>query len=79
MVSHIDKPQLLIVIHKYLHPTDWIAPAIELEARRVDDKFGIHGVFRGTPRPELDEAWSKPVASKFITTPCTFIMCLTFQ
>lgn len=39
--------------------SDWVAPAIELEVRAYDDKFGTHGPFRGKSRPELDEAWGE--------------------
>ncbi|KAK2051542.1 hypothetical protein LY76DRAFT_528375 [Colletotrichum caudatum] len=42
----------------------WVAPAIELELRSFDDKFGVHGDFRGKPRPELDNAWAEPLRRK---------------
>lgn len=51
---------------------DWIESALELEVQTYDDKFGIHGQFRGKPRPELDSAWADYVRSEF-----TF--CLVLQ
>ncbi|KAF4963709.1 hypothetical protein FSARC_8306 [Fusarium sarcochroum] len=52
--------------HQHL---DWVSTAIEWELRMFDDKFGVHGPFRGKPRPELDRAWADPIRSMFVTIP----------
>ncbi|KPM40534.1 hypothetical protein AK830_g5980 [Neonectria ditissima] len=49
--------------------SDWISSAIELELRTFDDKFGVHGPFRGKPRPELDRAWADPIRNYTIRIP----------
>ncbi|KAF2715975.1 hypothetical protein K431DRAFT_308168 [Polychaeton citri CBS 116435] len=48
---------------------NWIAPAIETELRTFDDTFHISGPYRGTPRPELDEAWAEPVRNYTVRVP----------
>ncbi|KAK0620999.1 hypothetical protein B0T14DRAFT_567713 [Immersiella caudata] len=48
---------------------EWIASAIEWEVRTYDDRFGIHGPFRGKPRPELDAAWGDMVRNYTVRIP----------
>ncbi|KAG7040098.1 hypothetical protein JMJ77_0010375, partial [Colletotrichum scovillei] len=53
----------------HLPHADWVAPAIDFELRSFDDKFGVHGPFRGKPRPELDDAWADPLRNYTVRVP----------
>jgi hypothetical protein len=48
----------------YIFHTDWIASAVQLQLQIYDDKFEIHGPYRGKPRPELEAAWANYVRRK---------------
>ncbi|KAF3012253.1 hypothetical protein E8E14_011334 [Neopestalotiopsis sp. 37M] len=48
---------------------DWIAPAVQWELETYDDKFAIHGRFRGKPRPELEDAWAEYVRNYTLRIP----------
>ncbi|KAH8747890.1 hypothetical protein BGZ57DRAFT_970362 [Hyaloscypha finlandica] len=55
---------------------DWIAPAVQLQLQTYDDKFEIHGRYRGRPRPELEAAWADYVRRKstliYFPSHCSF-------
>ncbi|KAI4600076.1 hypothetical protein KJ359_001177 [Pestalotiopsis sp. 9143b] len=48
---------------------DWIAPAVKWQLETYDDKFAIHGRFRGKPRPELEDAWAEYVRNYTLRIP----------
>ncbi|KAF4497521.1 hypothetical protein FAGAP_6307 [Fusarium agapanthi] len=49
--------------------SEWIKPALQMELRSFDDKFGNHGSFRGPPRPELDNAWAEILRNYTVRIP----------
>jgi hypothetical protein len=60
----------------YTYYADWIAPAVQLQLQTYDDKFEIHGRYRGKPRPELEAAWADYVRRKstliYFPSHCSF-------
>lgn len=64
MVAAPKRPQDVRLPHD-----DWIAPARKLELQKYDDRFGIHGPFRGPPRPELDKAWEDLIGNYTVRVP----------